>query len=39
MVICRVASLADTDVSATQSSSQLTIFDLIQLQTVIINTT
>ena len=33
-----VASLADMDVSAAQSSLHLTIFDLIQLQTMIVNT-
>jgi hypothetical protein len=38
MVVCSVASLADTDVSVAQSSLHLTIFDLIQFQTMIVNT-
>jgi hypothetical protein len=38
MAICIVPLLAKTDVLAAQRSSQLTIFDLIQLQTMIVNT-
>jgi hypothetical protein len=38
MVICSVALLAKTDVLAAQSSSHLIIFDLIQLQTMNVNT-
>jgi hypothetical protein len=38
MAICFVASLANADVLAAQSSLHLTIFDLIQPETITVRT-